>query len=156
MLARKEIRAIYDRGLNAVAVTIRQLYDMIEMDDERVQRLVALATAAHLQRIEQLTARITRLEEELSNKVRKIHQLNSTVRELNKQLKEARQQTRLAKEAHLASVMRNSQNSSKPPSTDLVHGKRAVVEPQRKLTAKELVGRVCGYYGCEELPHLSK
>ena len=54
MLARKEIRAIYDRGLNAVAVTIRQLYDMIEMDDERVQRLVALATAAHLQRIEQL------------------------------------------------------------------------------------------------------
>ena len=37
-----------------------------------------------------------------------------------------------------------------------MHGKRAVVEPQRKLTAKELVGRVCGYYGCEELPHLSK
>jgi len=37
-----------------------------------------------------------------------------------------------------------------------MHGKRAVVEPERKLTAKELVGRVCGYYGCAELPHLSK
>jgi hypothetical protein len=37
-----------------------------------------------------------------------------------------------------------------------MHGKRAVVEPERKLTAQELVGRVCGYYGCEELPHLSK
>ena len=37
-----------------------------------------------------------------------------------------------------------------------MHGKRAVVEPQRKLTAQELVGRVCGSYGCEELPHLSK
>ncbi|HEX6625160.1 MAG TPA: transposase [Pyrinomonadaceae bacterium] len=37
-----------------------------------------------------------------------------------------------------------------------MHGKRAVVEPVRKLTAKELVGRVCGYYGCEEFPHLSK
>lgn len=37
-----------------------------------------------------------------------------------------------------------------------MHGKRAVVEPERKLTAGELVGRVCGYYGCEDLPHLSK
>lgn len=37
-----------------------------------------------------------------------------------------------------------------------MHGKRAVVEPERKLTAQELVGRVCSYYGCEELPHLSK
>ncbi len=26
-----------------------------------------------------------------------------------------------------------------------MHGKRAVVEPERKLTAKELVGRVCAY-----------
>jgi len=37
-----------------------------------------------------------------------------------------------------------------------MHGKRAVIEPTRKLTAQELVGRVCGYYGCEHLPHLSK
>ncbi|QDV37662.1 hypothetical protein [Tautonia plasticadhaerens] len=30
-----------------------------------------------------------------------------------------------------------------------VHGKRALVEPQRKLTAAEVVERVCDYYGCE-------
>lgn len=29
------------------------------------------------------------------------------------------------------------------------HGKRAVVEPERKLTASEVVERVCGYYDCE-------
>ncbi len=30
MLASKEIRAIYDQVVNAVAVTIRQLYEMID------------------------------------------------------------------------------------------------------------------------------
>jgi transposase len=29
-----------------------------------------------------------------------------------------------------------------------VHGKRAVVEPDRKLTAEELKQRICDYYGC--------
>ena len=37
-----------------------------------------------------------------------------------------------------------------------LHGKRAVVEPTRKLTAQELTQRICAYYGCEQLPHLSK
>jgi len=37
-----------------------------------------------------------------------------------------------------------------------VHGKRAVVEPGRKLTATELIVRVCDYYGCEQYSHLSK
>ena len=37
-----------------------------------------------------------------------------------------------------------------------VHGKRAVVEPDRKLTAAEVVERVCGYYGCERLDPLSQ
>ena len=37
-----------------------------------------------------------------------------------------------------------------------MHGKRAVVEPERKLTAKELISQVCDYFGCEQLPHLSK
>ncbi len=37
-----------------------------------------------------------------------------------------------------------------------MHGKRAIVEPAHKLTAAELVRRVCGYYGCEQLPQLSK
>ena len=30
-----------------------------------------------------------------------------------------------------------------------VHGKRAVVEPDRKLAAEELKQRICDYYGCE-------
>ena len=37
-----------------------------------------------------------------------------------------------------------------------VHGKRAVVEPGRKLSAEELVTRIYDYYGCEHYPHLSK
>jgi hypothetical protein len=37
-----------------------------------------------------------------------------------------------------------------------VHGKRAIVEPSRKLTAAETVERVCGYYGCAQLEPLSQ
>ena len=37
-----------------------------------------------------------------------------------------------------------------------VHGKRAIVEPQRKLTAAEVEGRVCEYYGCVPLDRLSQ
>ena len=36
-----------------------------------------------------------------------------------------------------------------------VHGKRAVLEPARVLTAQELADRVCAYYGCEHDIHLS-
>ena len=36
-----------------------------------------------------------------------------------------------------------------------VHGKRAVLEPARVLTAQELADRVCAYYGCEHATHLS-
>ena len=118
MLAIREIRAIYSEGVYAVAATIKQLYEMIEVEDERVHRLVAAANAAHLHKIEQLTARIARLENELAGKVRQVHHLNLAVRELNKQLKEARRQTRQAREAHLAHLLKNSRNSSMPPSQD--------------------------------------
>jgi hypothetical protein len=37
-----------------------------------------------------------------------------------------------------------------------VHGKRAIVEPERKLTAAEVVDRVCGYYGCERSAPISQ
>jgi transposase len=37
-----------------------------------------------------------------------------------------------------------------------VHGKRAVVEPDRKLTAEELRDRVHDYYGCPKHPPLPK
>jgi hypothetical protein len=36
-----------------------------------------------------------------------------------------------------------------------VHGKRAVLEPARALTALELADRVCAYYGCAHETHLS-
>lgn len=36
-----------------------------------------------------------------------------------------------------------------------VHGKRAVSEPARLLTADELEQRVCSYYGCDHEPHLT-
>ncbi len=36
-----------------------------------------------------------------------------------------------------------------------VHGKRAVVEPARVLTAQEVADRVCAYYGCPHEAHLS-
>jgi len=35
-----------------------------------------------------------------------------------------------------------------------VHGKRAVIEPDRLLTAHEVAERVCAYYGCTHEPHL--
>jgi hypothetical protein len=37
-----------------------------------------------------------------------------------------------------------------------VHGKRAIVEPERKLTADEVVERVCDDYGCERLDPISQ
>jgi hypothetical protein len=37
-----------------------------------------------------------------------------------------------------------------------VHGKRAIIEPDRPLTAVEVVGRVCTYYGCEKLEPISQ
>ena len=37
-----------------------------------------------------------------------------------------------------------------------VHGKRAVVEPDRKLTPDELRQRVCDYFGCTPEPPLPK
>jgi len=36
-----------------------------------------------------------------------------------------------------------------------VHGKRAVAEPVRVLTAQELEDRVCAYYGCQPMAHLT-
>lgn len=36
-----------------------------------------------------------------------------------------------------------------------VHGKRAVVEPPRLVTADEVEQRVCAYYGCEREVHLA-
>jgi transposase len=37
-----------------------------------------------------------------------------------------------------------------------VHGKRAIVEPSRKLSQQELKQRLCDYYQCEMLPPLTQ
>ncbi|QDU20965.1 hypothetical protein ETAA1_29280 [Urbifossiella limnaea] len=37
-----------------------------------------------------------------------------------------------------------------------VHGKRAIVEPDRRLTADEVRQRACDYYGCKPHPLLAK
>ena len=37
-----------------------------------------------------------------------------------------------------------------------VHGKRAILEAERKLTAAETVERVCAYFGCENFPPLTQ
>ena len=36
------------------------------------------------------------------------------------------------------------------------HGKRAIVEPARLLTARELRQRVCDYFGCEQAELLTQ
>jgi hypothetical protein len=37
-----------------------------------------------------------------------------------------------------------------------VHGKRAIVEPARLLSATEIMTRVCAYFGCEHAEHLTQ
>jgi hypothetical protein len=37
-----------------------------------------------------------------------------------------------------------------------VHGKRAILEPDRLLSDAEVIQRVCGYYGCEQLDTLEQ
>jgi hypothetical protein len=64
MIAMREVRDIYHQGVWAVAAAFRQLYEMIDADEKRVQKLVAAATIAHLRKNEQLTSRIAKLEED--------------------------------------------------------------------------------------------
>jgi hypothetical protein len=42
-----------------------------------------------------------------------------------------------------------------PAEPKWMHGKRAVVAPDCFLSTRELEERVCAYYGCEQLPHLT-
>lgn len=37
-----------------------------------------------------------------------------------------------------------------------VHGKRAIVEPARPLSAEELINRVCTYFECDHVEHLKQ
>ena len=42
-----------------------------------------------------------------------------------------------------------------PIEPQWVHGKRAIVEPTRLLSADELADRICAYFACPHEPHLS-
>ena len=44
----------------------------------------------------------------------------------------------------------------KPIGPCCIHGKRAILEPDRKLTAAEVIGRVCEYSECEHVGHLTQ
>ena len=37
-----------------------------------------------------------------------------------------------------------------------MHGKKAIVEPTRTLSAAEIIARICGYYHCEHVTHLQQ
>jgi hypothetical protein len=37
-----------------------------------------------------------------------------------------------------------------------MHGKKAIVEPARTLSAEELITRICGYFDCEHVAHLQQ
>jgi hypothetical protein len=37
-----------------------------------------------------------------------------------------------------------------------VHGKRAIVEPAGRLSATQIITRVCAYFGCEHVEHLTQ
>jgi hypothetical protein len=58
----------------------RRCYYPIEDEPERVYKLVAEATTAHLYKIEQSSARIVRFDEDLLNNARQVHQLKCTVK----------------------------------------------------------------------------
>ena len=45
MLRQEEIGVIYKEGVEAITETIRRLYEMIEVDNERLRRLIA--SSAH-------------------------------------------------------------------------------------------------------------
>jgi hypothetical protein len=43
-----------------------------------------------------------------------------------------------------------------PIAPKWLHGKRAIVEPVRTLSAPELITRICTYFNCEHLTHLKQ
>lgn len=71
------------------------------------------------------------------------------IREHNQQVKQSGQGVRL-----LPLLLPKQSPWLNPIEPKWVHGKRAVVEPARLLSASELAERVCAYFGCSSEPYL--
>jgi len=71
------------------------------------------------------------------------------IRSHNRQVKQTGQGVRI-----VACLLPSKSPWLNPIEPKWVHGKRAVSEADRMLSAEELEARVCGYYGCAREPHL--
>jgi len=72
------------------------------------------------------------------------------IRAHNRQVKQQGQGVRL-----LAGYLPSKSPWLNPIEPKWVHGKRAIVEPARLLTAHEVAARVCGHFHCPHETHLS-
>ncbi|MCC6192765.1 MAG: transposase [Anaerolineales bacterium] len=71
------------------------------------------------------------------------------LREHNRQVKRTGQGVRI-----LACYLPSKSPWLNPIEPKWLHGKRAIVEPDRLLSPDELAGRVCARFGCVHEPHL--
>ncbi|MGH2514766.1 MAG: transposase [Ktedonobacterales bacterium] len=76
--------------------------------------------------------------------------LRTWLREHNRQVKREGQGVRI-----LVCCLPSKSPWLNPIEPKWVHGKRAVVEPARLLTAAEVAERVCAYYACQHEEHLT-
>lgn len=76
-------------------------------------------------------------------------QVKGSIREQNRQVKQTGQGVRI-----IACQLPVKAPWLNPIEPKWVHGKRAVAEPARLLSATELETRVCDYFGCERHDHL--
>jgi transposase len=77
------------------------------------------------------------------------HEVRAWLRTHNRQVKQTGIGVRI-----LACFLPTKSPWLNPIEPRWVHAKRAVVEPERLLTAAELTDRVCAHFGCAHAPHL--
>jgi DDE superfamily endonuclease len=77
------------------------------------------------------------------------HEVRTWLRQHNRQVKQTGQGVRL-----VACRLPSKSPWLNPIEPKWVHGKRAIVEPDRVLSAQEIVERVYAYYGCANEVHL--
>lgn len=78
------------------------------------------------------------------------HALRAWIRDHNRTVKRERHGVRI-----LVCALPSKSPWLNPIEPHWVHGKRAIVEPARLLTAHEVADRVCAYYACPHEDHLA-